>query len=92
MIRPRAGVYGRPRTQETTRRRRRTSRICANLGHGGARDSGATRWRFDIALSPTSVDLASFTVVPVSPGDPSWDRMISVMTSSGVGHPGHQPA
>ncbi len=57
-----------------------------------ARDPGATRWRFDIALTPTTVDPTSFTVVPVGPGDPSWDRTISVMTSAGVGHPGHQPA
>ena len=57
-----------------------------------ARDPGATRWRLDIALTPTTVDPTSFTVVPVGPGDPSWDRTISVMTSAGVGHPGHQPA
>lgn len=57
-----------------------------------ARDPGATRWRFDIALTPTTVDPTSFTVVPVGPGDPSWDRTISVMTSAGVGHPGHQSA
>jgi len=51
------------------------------------RDPGATRWRTDVALTPTSVDLTTFTIRRVGPTDPSWQRTVSVMTSAGVGHP-----
>lgn len=51
------------------------------------RDPGAARWRTDIALTPTSVDLSTFAIREVAPEDPSWQRTISVMTSAGVGHP-----
>jgi poly-gamma-glutamate synthesis protein (capsule biosynthesis protein) len=51
------------------------------------RDPGAARWRTDIALTPTSVDLSTFAIREVAPEDPSWQRTISVMTSTGVGHP-----
>lgn len=45
------------------------------------------RWRTDIALTPTSVDLSTFAIRLPAPTDPSWQRTISVMTSAGVGHP-----
>ena len=53
------------------------------------RDPGAGRWRFDVALTPTSVDLATFTVRPATTPalQASRDRTLAVMTSGGVGHP-----
>lgn len=51
------------------------------------RDPGASRWRTDVALTPTSVDLSTFTIRRVTPTDPSWQRTMAVMTSAGVGHP-----
>ncbi len=65
-----------------------------------ARDAEDSPWRFDIAVTPTWVDLASFTVLPVAAtlagpngaalaGElrASWDRTIAVMTADGVAHP-----
>ena len=51
------------------------------------RDPGADRWRTDVALTPTSVDLTTFAIGLPAPTDPSWSRTISVMTSAGEGHP-----
>ena len=51
------------------------------------RDPGEDRWRTDLALTPTSVDLSTFAIRPVVPSDPSWSRTMTVMTSAGVGHP-----
>ncbi len=51
------------------------------------RDPGASRWRMDVALTPTSVDLSTFAIRVVAPTDPSWQRTMAVMTFAGVGHP-----
>lgn len=51
------------------------------------RDPCDDRWRTDLALTPTSVDLSTFAIRQVAPADPSWSRTMTVMTSAGVGHP-----